>query len=125
MKPFNSIRIARRTLCLLILPACLLAMAGAGEAAQPARQCDGPGDPSFFRDEGINIKVSTKLKFSKALMRENIQTKSNGGIVSLYGNVSTPEHAKLAAKLASEVGGVRCVNNYLVVGPPLPPTSPY
>lgn len=116
-------------LCLLILAACLLAMAVPGRAAQPAakpaRQCDGPGDPSFFRDEGINIKVSTKLKFNKALMRENIQTKSNGGMVSLYGNVSTPEHAKLAAKLASEVGGVRCVNSYLVVGPPLPPASPY
>ena len=47
------------------------------------------------------------------------------GIVSLYGIVSTPEHARRAAKLASEVGGVRCVNNYLVVGPPSLATSPY
>ncbi|MBK7665135.1 MAG: BON domain-containing protein [Sterolibacteriaceae bacterium] len=130
MKPFHSIRSARRTLCLLILPACLLAMAVPGRAAQPAakpaRQCDGLGDPSFFRDEGINIKVSSKLKFNKSLMREIIQTKVNGGIVTLSGNVSTAEHARLAAKLASAVGGVRCVNNDLVVGPPAPrPISPY
>lgn len=85
------------------------------------------GDPSFFRDEGIKIKVTSKLKFNKALLRENIQTRTNGGIVMLYGNVSTAEHAKLAAKLASEVGGVRCVNNYLVVGPPpaQPAGNPY
>lgn len=76
--------------------------------------------PVLFRDEGINIKVSTRLRFNKALMRENIQTKTNGGIVTLHGYVSTAEHSRLAAKRAAEVGGVRCVSNFIVVGPPPP-----
>ena len=129
----NAIRFSRWTLRTLVLAGCLLATTAPGQAVQPPakpaqqKDCDGLGDPSFFRDEGINIKVASKLKFSKALMRENIQTRTNGGIVMLYGNVSTLERAKLAAKLASEVGGVRCVTNHLVVGPPSaqPTTNPY
>ncbi|HMV52502.1 MAG TPA: BON domain-containing protein [Rhodocyclaceae bacterium] len=98
------------------------AASAAPPAAVPAepKACEGIGDPSFFRDEGINIKVSTRLRFNKALMRENIQTKTNGGIVTLHGYVSTAEHSRLAAKRAAEVGGVRCVSNFIVVGPPPP-----
>jgi hypothetical protein len=97
-------------------------------AAPPAKgashhDCSGLGDPSFFRDEGLNFKVSTKIKWNKALMRENIQTKVNGGGVTLSGAVSTLEHSRLAASLALQVNGVRCVSNQLVVGPP-PPQSP-
>lgn len=97
---------------------CCGLIAAAMAYAAPRKQCEGLGDPSFFRDEGINMKVTSKLKFNKALLRESIQTKTNGGIVTLYGNVSTAEHAALAAKLVAEVDGVRCVSNYLVVGPP-------
>lgn len=109
---------------------CLLAATTAWAAqpavkAAPQQSCAGLGDSSFFRDEGINIKVSSKLKFNKALMRENIQTKTNGGIVTLQGNVSTAEHVQLAGKIAAEVGGVRCVSNQLVVGPSPPPASLY
>lgn len=133
MNSANAIRVSRRPVCLLVLPAVLLAATTMTRAAPPSakpaqhKQCDGLGDTSFFRDEGINIKVASKLRFSEALMRENIQTRTNGGIVTLYGNVSTQEHAHLAAKLAGEVGGVRCVNNYLVVGPSSsqPATNPY
>lgn len=108
--------------CVLAAATASAAQPAAKPAAQPAarpaaqKSCEGLGDASFFRDEGINIKVSSKLKFNKSLMRENIQTKTNGGIVTLQGYVATAEHAQLAARLASEVGGVRCVNNLLAVG---------
>lgn len=117
----------------LVVASCLVFCAAqAGGAASevkpaPRKTCEGLGDASFFRDEGINIKVASKLRFNKALMRESIQTRTNGGIVTLSGSVSTAEHAQLAAKLAAEVGGVRCVSNFLEVGPaPAPPRgSPY
>lgn len=108
--------------CAIVTAGLLAAASISATAAQPAaklpaqKSCEGLGDASFFRDEGINIKVSSKLKFNKSLMRENIQTRTNGGIVTLQGHVATAEHAQLAAKLAAEVGGVRCVNNLLVVG---------
>lgn len=98
------------------------AWAAAPEKGIPRHDCSGLGDPSFFRDEGINFKLSTKLRWNKALMRENIQTKVNGGIATLSGTVSTLEFSRLAARLASEVNGVRCVSNQLVVGPP--PSQP-
>jgi hypothetical protein len=105
----------------------LAASAGPAWAAAPEKgiahhDCSGLGDPSFFRDEGINFKLSTKLKWNKALMRENIQTKVNGGIATLSGTISTLELSRLAARLALEVNGVRCVSNQLVVGPPPPPS---
>lgn len=115
----------RKPACFAFLLACGFlgrTASAAPPAAPPAepKACEGIGDPSFFRDEGINIKVSTRLRFNKALMRETIQTKTNGGIVTLHGYVSTADHARLAAKLAAEVGGVRCVSNFIVVGPPPP-----
>ncbi len=133
MKSTEPVRRPRWSLRVRALPGILLAVAVLAQAAPPPakpaphKDCDGLGDASFFHDEGINIKVASKLKFSKALMRETIQTRTNGGIVMLYGNVATPEHARLAEKLASEVGGVRCVKNNLVVGPPSSPpvTNPY
>jgi hypothetical protein len=90
----------------------------------PRKECHSSGESSFFKDEGIAIKVGSKLQFNKALLRETIDVKSSGGIVTLSGNVSTPEQIELAAKLASEVSGVLCVNNFLKVGPPIKDSGP-
>lgn len=76
------------------------------------------GDTGFFKDEALAVKVSTKLQFTKALMREKIGVKSSGRVVTLYGNVSATNQVALAGKTAAEVEGVTCVNNFLKVGPP-------
>jgi hypothetical protein len=128
VKPVCPVSRPTRLLALAAVSIVVVAAVMPVSAAAPGQghahhDCSGLGDPSFFRDEGMNFKVSTKLKWNKALMRENIQTKANGGIVTLSGKVSTVEHSRLAAKLAAEVNGVRCVSNQLVVGPP-PPGSP-
>ena len=81
-------------------------------------------DASFFRDEGLTLKVASKLQFNKTLLREKIHVKAVGGIVSLSGNVSSKDHIALAGKLAAEVQGVQCVNNFLKVGPPEPNEPP-
>jgi hypothetical protein len=119
-RPDRLLGVAAVSLCLAVSALPVLA-AGPANATNH-HDCAGLGDPSFFRDEGINFKLSTKLKWNKALMRENIQTKVNGGIATLSGTVSTLEFSRLAARLAAEVTGVRCVSNQLIVGPPPPPS---
>lgn len=76
------------------------------------------GDAGFFKDEALAVKVSTRLQFTKALMREKIGVKSSGRVVTLYGNVSATNLVTLAGKTAADVEGVTCVNNFLKVGPP-------
>ena len=81
------------------------------------------GETGLFRGEGLIVKVSTKLQFTKALMREKIAVSGKRGTVTLSGNVSSASHVALAGRIASEVEGVTCVNNLLKVGPqdiPLP-----
>jgi len=79
-------------------------------APAPARE------PSFFRDEATTMKVSTKLQFNRALLREQIEVRTVGGVVTLSGTVSSHANRELAAKVASEVSGVVRVNNALTVG---------
>lgn len=85
-------------------------------AAQAAPACK-PGEPHFFRDEGLTMKAATKVQFNKALLREKIGVKVTAGVATLSGGVSTPEQIALAAKIVSEIEGIHCVNNFLKVGP--------
>jgi hypothetical protein len=88
-------------------------------ASKAAAACQ-PGEPSFFRDEALTMKVASKLQFTKALFREKVNVKVNGGVAMLWGGVSSEEAIRTAVKTASEVAGVTCVNNQLKVGPPEP-----
>lgn len=71
---------------------------------------------SFFKDEGLAIKLSSSLQFNKALLREKIEVRVRGGVATLNGSVSSEEHAILAGRLAAEASGINCVNNLLQVG---------
>jgi len=62
------------------------------------------------------VKVATKLQFNRALLREQIEVRTVGGVVTLSGTVSSHEHRALAERIASEVSGVVRVNNSLKVG---------
>lgn len=94
--------------------------AGAAPLASPPPACEpGQQKPSFFKDEWISNKVAAKLQFNKALLREKIDVKTTAGVVTLSGNVTAKGQIALAGKLAAQVSGVRAVNNYLQVGPPL------
>ena len=70
----------------------------------------------YVRDEGLVMRVTSKLQFNRQLLREKIEVKANQGIVSLSGYVSSPELRALAARLAAETGGVKLVHNGLIVG---------
>lgn len=95
----------------------VLWIASAGALAQG-------GAGQFFKDEGVVLKVVAKLQFHKQLLRENIDVKANGGIVTLSGNVSSHELVTLAGKLAAEVSGVTRVHNLLQVGATTPRSGP-
>lgn len=109
-----------------IVAALLLAIAAAVSAApkhaakpQPTRACV-PDEPSFWKDQALTTKVAAKLSFHKPLLREKVDVKVTGGAAMLSGNVSSPGMIAEAVKTAAAVGGVKCVQNFLQVGPPLP-----
>jgi osmotically-inducible protein OsmY len=89
--------------------ATTLRAAAGSPPAEPARE------PSFFRDEAINIKVASKLQFNRDLYKEQITAKVSGGVVTLTGTVSTQAQRDLAGTVAGEVSGVVRVNNDLKV----------
>lgn len=90
---------------------------GACLAGGPAQAACRAGEPSFFRDEGLTMKVTTKLQFTKALMREKIHVKVTGGVATLSGGISSAEQIETAVRVARQVEGIHCVNNFMKVGP--------
>lgn len=99
---------------------------GAADTANAARSAASESVAQagqFFKDEALNLKVVAKLQFNKQLLRERIDVKTNQGVVTLSGNVSSIELISLAGRLASEVAGVVKVNNHLQVGPPPRPDA--
>src|SRR5262245_5131906 len=103
---------------------CVLGLSALVAVAAPTAKthgagCSGLGEPSFFKDQLVLTKVTTKLQFNKALLQEKIEVKNSGGMITLSGNVSTQEQIALASQLTKEVNGVLCVNNFLQVGPPI------
>ena len=88
---------------------------------QPAKACV-PDEPSFWKDQGLTSKVAAKLSFHKPLLREKVEVKVTGGAAMLSGNMSSQAMIAEAVKTAAAIGGVKCVQNFLQVGPPLPST---
>ena len=112
--------------------ASLLVLGGPAASAQarPAPAKRAPAcevrmeDVSFLRDQGLSVKLGAKLQFNKALLGEQISAKVSGGVAMLSGRVSAPGMVQAAVKLAGETEGIRCVQNFLEVGPPLPAAQP-
>lgn len=112
-------------LLLLVLAAPAFAAPPHKPAAkrQVAKPCV-PDEPSFWKDQGLTTKVAAKLQFHKPLFREKVDVKVTGGAVMLSGNMSSQALIAEAVKTAAAVGGVKCVQSYLQVGPPLPAAQP-
>lgn len=87
--------------------------------AKPPRACV-PDEPSFWKDQGMTSKVAAKLQFHKPLLREKVEVKVSGNVAMLSGNLSSPALIQEAVRTASAVGGIKCVQNHLRVGPPIP-----
>ena len=114
-----------------IIALLLFSLAGAVAAADhkpaakpvaraPAVKPCVPDEPSFWRDQGLTTKVAAKLQFHKPLLREKVEVKVSGGAAMLSGNMSSQALIADAVKTAAAVSGVKCVQNFLQVGPPIP-----
>nr|WP_145548097.1 BON domain-containing protein [Variovorax boronicumulans] len=82
------------------------------------------GNSGFFRDQGLGMKLASKLKFRKKLLSEQIDARVSNGVATLSGGVSSQQVIVLALNITADVEGVQCINNFLRVGPPTPAPEP-
>jgi serine/threonine protein kinase len=78
-----------------------------------------PQSGGFWSDQGLQLRVQSKLQFSRSLWRASggIVVAARNGVVTLTGTVPAQEDVTEAARIASAVDGVRSVRNELKVGP--------
>jgi hypothetical protein len=105
-----------------LLAVSLLAVLPTPADARPAPvNTDGScraGDASFFRDQGLTMKLTTRLQFNKTLLRERIDATVSGGVATLSGGMPTQALIAAAVDIARQTEGIQCVNNMLRVGAP-------
>jgi len=73
------------------------------------------GTVRAVKDTTITAEVKTALVRDKSVSASAIHVNTIAGIVTLKGNVPSPEMAQRAAELAARTDGVKNVNNQLVV----------
>jgi serine/threonine-protein kinase len=99
----------------------------AAPPASPKPAADPPAKPaepepeggSFWRDQGLQLRVQSKLQFNRSTWRSSggIVVVARNGVVTLTGTVPAREDAVAAERIAATVDGVRSVRNELRVGP--------
>lgn len=109
-------------MCRALLPAIALALTLFQPlTASAAGACEvREADMSFFRDQAKSVALGTKMRFSKVLLQEKFDVRVSGGVAILSGNVSSKLAIQTAEKIARGDDGIRCVQNHLKIGPPLP-----
>ena len=89
--------------------------------AQPEPQSEPrpapPPEPSVWRDQGITMKVASKIQFNRRLWSSGIQVETVAGVVTLRGTVGSQELSAEAERLAAGVYGVHAVKNEIKVSP--------
>ncbi|HKN01252.1 MAG TPA: BON domain-containing protein [Candidatus Binataceae bacterium] len=73
------------------------------------------GSERAVKDTAITAEVKTALASDKNVSSPAIHVTTTAGVVTLKGNVPTPEMAEHAAQLAEQINGVKSVNNQLMV----------
>jgi len=115
-KPEPKPAVEKETKVAAAAPAPKPAASPPAPAQAPAPAEEAP--TGFWRDQGINTKVASKLQFNRKLWRTGIQVETKDGVVTLRGNVATQELITEAVSIASGVAGVRSVRNELRIGAP-------
>jgi hypothetical protein len=83
----------------------------------PAAAPEPPPPPSIWRDQGITMKVASKLQFNRRLWNAGILVETEKGIVTLRGTVSSKTLSDEAEQIAAAVYGVHGVKNEIKVNP--------
>jgi hypothetical protein len=92
----------------LLLAAAALVVAGCKKPVAPA--------PS---DADLTSSVQQKLAADPGLAGQSIQVAASGGVVTLSGSVNNAAARSLAADDASEINGVKVINNGLTIAAPV------
>jgi len=90
-------------------------MKQAGSDTAAAAKDTFQGTERATKDMAITAKVKTALMRDRNVGASGIHVDTIAGIVTLKGNVTSPERAQRAAELAQQADGVKGVNNQLVV----------
>jgi hyperosmotically inducible periplasmic protein len=73
------------------------------------------GTARAVKDTTITAEVKTALKRDQMVRSQSIHVNTIAGVVTLKGNVPSPEIAAHAAQVAAQSKGVQSVNNQLMV----------
>jgi hyperosmotically inducible periplasmic protein len=73
------------------------------------------GTERAVKDATITTRVKTALARDKNVTSSAIHVTTSAGVVTLKGNVPSPDMAQYAAQVAEQTPGVKRVNNQLVV----------
>jgi hypothetical protein len=91
-------------------------MEQAGSDAAAAASDTYQGTKREVKDVTITAEIKAALEKDKSIQRaRDIHVHTKAGVVTLNGDVASPEAAQHAAHLAAETSGVRSVNNQLMV----------
>jgi len=94
----------------------------AGQAAENAASSSGQavedaahGTATVVKDSTITAKVKTALHQDNAIAQDKIHVTTVAGVVTLKGQVNSPEESKRAEELAKQTDGVKSVENRINV----------
>jgi osmotically-inducible protein OsmY len=90
-------------------------MKGAGSDTAAAAKDTFHGTERAVKDTTITAEVKTALKSDAQVGSSEIHVKTAGGVVTLKGNVPSPDVAARAAEIAQQKEGVKSVDNRLMV----------
>ena len=90
-------------------------MKGAGEDTAAAAKDTFHGTERAVKDTTITAEVKSALKSDSQVGSSEIHVKTSGGVVTLKGNVPSPDMAARAAQIAQQKEGVKSVDNRLMV----------
>lgn len=83
---------------------------------KPLRACVvNDADIRFLSDQGLSMKLASRLQFNRALLMESVDVRVVGAVAILEGRLSTARQVDTAVRIARETGGIRCVINELTV----------
>src|ERR1700722_10141065 len=90
-------------------------MKGAGEDTEAAAKDTFHGTTRAVKDTTITAEVKEALMSDSEIKSSKIHVRTSGGVVTLKGNVPSPDMAARAAQIAQQKEGVKSVDNRLMV----------
>jgi hyperosmotically inducible protein len=90
-------------------------MKGAGSDTASAAKDTFHGTERAVKDTTITAEVKTALKSDAQVGSSEIHVVTSGGVVTLKGNVPSPDMAARAGQIAQQKEGVKSVDNRLMV----------